>query len=235
MKKILVLVVLCLLLNATFSQSIRERVHISGGSELWPNFVKEMFLYPHFKEGVVEYKNKQRFQRKLNYNKVLEAIQFIDEKNDTLVLANESAVNYIAIGSDVFVYKDVCLQDLTPEKNTKLYRHQKVRIADIRRRGALGIPNSTSAIESLNQIYTWMNSYEIDVNELLLLSKETDYYIPDAKGNMISASRKNIVNRYPDKETEIREYIDSKNIRFTKEPDLLELISYISSINKAGK
>ena len=228
LKKHLLLPFFFLIITTCIGQTRQERVHITGGSELWQNFTKEMFQYPSFRQGVVTYRNGQVFERAMNYNKVLETIQFIDEKNDTLAIANEGAVKDITIGEDVFVFLPVCYQVLAPAAEVKLYKHEKMRIADIRRKGLYGIPNTSAAIESLNQVYSWMSSYQLDVNELLLLSKTTEYYIMGENEELIPAGKKNVLRRFPGKQKQVTEYVNAHSISFSKEEDLVKLVKFIS-------
>src|SRR5688500_7310083 len=94
---------------ATGQMSI-ERIYIKGGNSAWENYMKEIYLYPSFEGGIVEYKNGQRFKGTLNYNKVLGTIQFIDEKKDTLAITNEDSISFISIGNDVFIFNPTCVQ-----------------------------------------------------------------------------------------------------------------------------
>jgi hypothetical protein len=107
MKKMII--ACCMLAASTFvvGQSVQERISIKGGTSLWPNFVKEMYNYPTFIDGIVEYKDGQLFKRPMNYNKVLATVQFI-ENGDTLAIANEQNVKTVSIGTDVFVYRPTC-------------------------------------------------------------------------------------------------------------------------------
>jgi hypothetical protein len=194
------------------------------------NLMKEMYLYPGFKDGTIEYKNGQLFNRPLNYNTMLGTIQFITEKNDTLAIANEAAVKVIRIGSDEFIYNTACLQLLTGDAKIKLYKNIKVHVADIRQVGALGKTNSSSGIETPNQVYTAMNTYQLNVNEVLLLNKATNFYVLSGDNKIIPASKTNILKLFPDKQEDLRKFIKSKNTDFKKEGDLMELIKYASGL-----
>lgn len=229
MKKILAVICLIYISTSISGQSFNERKHINGGIDLWDNFVKEMFQYETFTNGTVVYKNGQRFERPLNYNRILETVQFIDQKGDTLAIANEQAIEHIIIGTDEFSYRPTCVQLITPDKSLKIYKHEKLRIADIRRKGALGVPNTSGSIESINQVFTWMSSYQLDVNELLLLSKNTSFFI-EAKGKMVPASRKNILDQFKQNREVIDEYVSAEKINFSNERELIKLADYISKL-----
>lgn len=220
----------CLLFFAGLSngQSLRERVYIKGGSGAWENLMKEMYLYPAFGEGVVHYKDGQQFRRLMNYNRMLATVQFIDEKNDTLAIANESAVAGIRIGDDVFIYAPNCLQAIDNGK-VKLLKNVRLSIADVRQVGAYGTKNTTSAIETNNLLYTWMGSYAVDVNEVLLLSRLSTFYIQGPDGDIVPASKKNVLKLFGGNEA-VKGFLRTNNINFSNEGDLLTLTKYLSGL-----
>jgi hypothetical protein len=230
MRKALIILIFLATTFILKAQVLKERKHIQGGSQLWSNFTKEMFTFPHFMEGVVYYKSGQQFKRLLNYNRVLKTIQFIDEKGDTLAIDNESDVKSIAVGNDEFIYLPYCLQAIAKNERLGLYKHEELRIADIRRKGVYDIPNSSGSYESINQVYTSMNSYQLDVNELLLLSKTTTFFIVTAHDELLTANRKNVLAQFTDNKTRISDFIKSEKISFNNEADLTKLSDYIKSL-----
>ena len=230
MKAKILLPLLLVTFMSSYAQTLKERVQINGGHALWENFMKEMFLYPSFQEGVIYYKNGQVFKRLMNYNRILETLQFIDEKNDTLALANEEMINQVTIGNDLFIYDPMCLKTIASHGDVAMYKHETMKIADIRRRGAFGIPNSTSAIDNYNQVFTWMSSLNLDINELVLLSKVTTFFVSKGKNKKVPASKKNILDMYSKDRQKIKKFIDSEKISFSKERDLIQLAEYISKL-----
>jgi hypothetical protein len=213
------------------SQTSTQRILIKGGSEARDNFMKEMFLYPSFESGIVEYKNGQRFKSKMNYNRVISAIQFIDEKGDTLALADESNINAVNVGSDLFVYgPSLCLIGVKTDGKTRLFKSERIRIADKQKTGGYGIPNSTGTIESIDRLDTKLDWHTLDLNESLLISKVTTYYIESATGELVPASRKNILALYPAKDEEVKTYIKANHLDFNKENDLITISGFLSTL-----
>lgn len=229
MKKIFLLPVFTLAVIATSLSQTTERIYIQSGSNAWENFLQAIYLYPSFKEGMVELKNGQRFLRPMNYNKIAATVEFINEKNDTLSFADESSVGHINIGDDVFIFNPVCLRFLSSKK-VKLYVYEKMKIGDKQKIGAMGIPNSGSAIESVEKIDTYQRSYNIDVNETVILSKTTSYFIQTATSEIIPASKKNVLNLFFKNESEVKEYIRSKKISFNKAADLMEMVEFLDDL-----
>ena len=212
----------------TSAQTSTQRIYIKGGNDAWDNFMKEIFLYPSFQPGIVEYKNGQRFKSNMNYNKAVGAIEFIDEKGDTLSMNNEESISFINIGGDKFIYSPLCLQIVQGNEKLALLKHETVRIADKHKTGGFGIPNSTGTIESIDRLDTRVNYNQIEINENLLINKITTYYIEDEKGEIFVASRKNVLNNFPKKEEAIRSYLKAKNVDFSNANHIIELVDFLS-------
>lgn len=191
--------------------------------------MKEIFLYPSFLPGIVEYKNGQRFKSNMNYNKAIGGVEFIDEKGDTLSMANEESISFVNIAGNKFIYAPMCLQILDGNDKLALLKHETVKIADKHKTGSYGIPSSSGSIESIDRIDTRINYNQIEINENLLISKVTTYYIEDEKGEIFVASRKNVINNFPKKEGAIKGYLKANNVDFSKEDHLMAFLNFLSS------
>jgi hypothetical protein len=211
------------------AQSSTERIYIKGGNEAWENFMKEVYHYPSFENGIVTFKDGKQYKSNLNYNKVIGTIQFIDEKGDTLALSNEEQIKTVSIGTDVFFYTPSCMLELTDGGKFKLVKNERVRVADNQKVGTYGIPNSTGTITSVDR-GTRAVFNQLDVNESILLNKTTTFYLELAKNELVPVSKKTILGMFPKHENDIKEYIKSKQINFTKEDDLVELTRFLTQL-----
>ncbi len=220
-------IIICAIASA---QTSTQRLYIKGGNSAWDNFMKEIFMYPSFEQGIVEYKNGQRFKSNMNYNKVLGTIQFIDEKGDTLAISDEESISSVNIEDDVFIYAPNCLLLLKKSDKATLYKTEIVRIADKLKTGGYGIPNTAGTIESIDRIDTKLKYNQIDINESLLISKVTTFYIENEKGEVMPASKKNVLNMYSKHEDTIKSFIKSYGLDFTKEDHLIELTGFLSKL-----
>lgn len=230
MKKILIPAIAGLMCVQSFAQTSTQRIMIKGGNSAHENFMREVFLLPSFENAIVEYKNGQRFKSKMNYNRAIGSLQFIDEKGDTLALSNEESISNVTIGNMMFVFRPMCLLSLSNENNAKLYKREVIRIADELKTGGYGIPNSTGSISSLERADSWLSYSRIDINESLLLSKVTTFFIENDKGELMPAGKKNILSLYPKKEAEIKAYLKEKSLDLNKEEHLLQLVQFLAKL-----
>jgi hypothetical protein len=189
--------------------------------------MKEIYLYPAFESGIVEYNNGKRYKSNLNYNKVVGSVQFIDEKGDTLSLADEKSISNISVGTDNFYYTPVCIRQFSGNSHVKLLKNELVRIADKQKIGGYGIPNTGGTIESVGKsdIRT-----KIDVNEALLLRKTTTYYFGNEDNKFAPATRKNVLALFPKHENSLKDYLNTHPTEFNKEEDLIKLTEFIGKL-----
>jgi hypothetical protein len=229
-RNIIVSACFILLSITTIAQTSTQRIYIKGGNNARENFINEIFTYPSFEPGIVEYKNGQRFKSNMNYNRALGTIQFIAEKGDTLSMSNEETIAFISIGNDKYIYGPMCLQIVSVNDKVSLLKHETVKIADKHKTGAYGIPNSSGTIESIDRLDTRVNYNQIEINENLLVTRITTFYVEDEKGEILVASKKNILNIYPKKEDAVKLYIKENSVDFSREEHLTNLVNYLSKI-----
>ena len=227
-KPILFVVAAFLLTSSSFSQAT-ERIYVNSGPDQWDDFMKVIYLYPSFKEGMVEFKNGQRFVRPMNYNRIGGNIEFISEKKDTVTFVDDAAVNNVNIGGDIFVYAPVCLRFLSSKK-VKLYIYEKMKIGDKQKIGAFGIPNSGSAIETVDRIESNQRSYRLNPNETVILRKSTSYFIQSATSEILPASKNYVLSLFPNNQDPVKEYFKTHNVNFNKSSDLLELVNFLDTL-----
>lgn len=231
MRKIIGIGGLSIILSFSASaQTSVSRTYIKGGKDAWANYLQEVYWSPSFGKGLVEYKNGKQYKSVLNYNRVLGAIQFIDEKGDTLALNNDDkSVNTVKIGDGLFYMDPVCMQKIAGGEKIILAKNERTRQADKQKGGALGIPNSSGTIDSYDRTYS-RNNHLIDIDEQLLMRKTTTFYVAGSDLKFIPASQKNVLNMFPKSQDEIKKFIKQKAIDFNEEADLLTLTEYLQEL-----
>jgi hypothetical protein len=206
-----------------------ERMYVNSGPDQWENFMKAIYLYPSFKDGMVEFKNGQRFSRPMNYNRIAGTIEFISEKNDTVNFVDEASVGHVNIGGDIFVFAPVCMRFLSSKK-VKLYVYEKMKIGDKQKIGAFGIPNSGSAIETVDRIEDNQRTYRLNTNETVILRKATSYFLQTATSEILPATKKNVLTLFSNNQEPVKAYFKSHNVNFNKASDLIELVNFLDTL-----
>src|SRR5678809_1505707 len=64
----------------------------------------DIYYYPQFITGQIFFKEGERVVVDMNYNHLFDQMLFINDKADTLALADEKTIKYIVILRDTFYY-----------------------------------------------------------------------------------------------------------------------------------
>ena len=151
-----------------------------------------IYKYPQFAHGKVYFNDGSIARSKMNFNLLLEAIQFIDEKGDTLALANETTIRYLTVGIDTFFVHEGYLQLLSTYGDIKLATKQKIKFLDEKNIGAYGLSTSTHTIDNYNTLRAY-NTYTLKINKDLVYSKERKYYFSGGDDNFVIVNKKNLL------------------------------------------
>jgi hypothetical protein len=214
---------------SVFSQSYTERIVIPAGNNAWQNFLKHVYMYPEFTMGTITYKDGQTFTRLLNFHKAIGTVLFIENK-DTMLMTKEQNVQSITIGNDLYFYNPECQQTSNSTDKVKLVKNERIRIADQQKVGAFGTRTVSGTIESIDRGAFNNADYQWDVNQVLLLRKVVKFYIQKDGKETLPATKRNILSLFPQKEDDVKQFINQNNISFNNDKDLTKLAAYLSKL-----
>ncbi len=103
-----------------------ESITIKAGEDVSVLY-KHIYKYPQFVYGKVFFNDGSVAGSKMNFNFLLETMQFVDDKGDTLTLANETTIKFISIGQDTFYFNEGYLQLVSTNGNTELVSAQRIK------------------------------------------------------------------------------------------------------------
>src|ERR1035437_2784726 len=111
------LIIACLLFsNLAYSQTKSDLI-----------FDTTSYLLPKFTDGIMKMKDGNLAGGKLNYNTVLDEMQFISDKNEILSVADPSAVAQVTIGDRKFYYLKNYFFELVADGNILLFSRIHVK------------------------------------------------------------------------------------------------------------
>ena len=190
----------------------------------------EIFYYTHFTSGRVFLRNGSKSEAKLNYNRLVDEMHFINPNGDTLAVASENTIKYIAIGYDTFYYDAGYVRLLSTGNFVKLGVKQTWKISDTRQIGAYNTTNNSIGMLSYTSVQNGGSIYDLTVNEDVILTKVERYYFGDNYHHFVTADKGNLLMLFPKEQTRITSYLKQNKISFNNLHDLEKLMEFLEHL-----
>ena len=189
-----------------------------------------LYQYPQFVYGKVFFKPGDSTAALLNYHKLLDEMQFIDVKGDTLSIVNAGLIKSIRINNDVFYYDEGYVKLLKDTNGIKLAAKQTIRVTRKNKIGGYDIANPTSAIESYGTLIDQKGIFNLVPREDLTLAKKTLYYFGDKYNQFIWATRKNLLRQFSKHSGTLNAYLKDNSVNFESREDMEKLLQFLASL-----
>jgi len=191
----------------------------------------DLYSHPQFTLGTVQLKDASEATVKLNYNKVFGEIQYIDPKTgDTLSLAEEKNIRFVAIEKDTFYFDEIWLQFISGNSTLKFAKMKLLEMTNKEKLGAMGTPTLGGEIETYNKFTGAQHMKDLVAMERITFTEHTSYYFGDRFNHFSKATKKGLLKTYSKQEKEIEKWLDDNKIDFNKEEDLQKLFTYLQTL-----
>ncbi|MGZ5286727.1 MAG: hypothetical protein ACXWB9_06065 [Flavisolibacter sp.] len=222
------------LLQAQDSSSRRITVNnLKEGSR--EKLLEVVFKYPQFVNSKLVYRDNAVMDARLNYHRLNEQMFFINAKGDTMILAQPEIFSMFILDQDTFFYSDKAFPYLIthfPEVN--LVKKEFISLVGKEKKGLYGTYSAVSSVNSertfttdeMPQV-TWLN-----LDENAVYKKESKFLLKDKHHNFFMVNKKNFYNLFSKQEKELKEYLQTNKIDFTKEEDLRALMDFLNGVKK---
>ena len=188
----------------------------------------EIYQFPQFVQGLVIFKDGTSAPGRLNYNRLIAEIQFIDPKGDTLSLANEQMIRTAIIGTDTFYYNDGYVRQLAGGSRVKI--GERIAFKEyIQKPGAYGLSSATTATNNLSVLLN-RRSVDLNVSQELVLVKNINYLIGDKYNAFVAAEKNVILKMFPDNRSAIEDFIEKNKISFIKPDHMVQLGKFLDTL-----
>lgn len=191
----------------------------------------DIFYYPQFTYGKVFFRDGTKSAGNLNYSRLGDQILFINNKDDTLALANEKTIKFIAIAQDTFYYDEGYVRLISNNGFVKLAEKQVWVEKEVRKMGTHNRPSSTVNIVSLSTYSDETlraKSHDLIMNEDVLIKKEIQYYFGDRYNHFVLARKNKLMQLFPKEQLTLEKYLDENKVNFDKKDDLEKLAQYLA-------
>lgn len=224
---------LLLLSTACFSQ--RKIYKINPGEKFLDVIPKEeIYTYPAFTVGTVYLKGDKFASAQLNYNSLFGDMQFIDEKGDTLGIADEGNIQSIVINKDVFYYDKGYMKLLANFNDLKLANKKFFSFVNKQKLGGFG-ETSGGSIDAYERISSANIFNDLVAKEIITLSAYNLYYIGDQFNHFKLANKKNLLDIFGKKQAMLQQYLKENEVNFSSEEDLRKLLLFMQGEPKTSK
>jgi hypothetical protein len=190
----------------------------------------DIYYFPTFTTGRVYFKDGSKSEARLNYNHLVDEMQFIDPKNDTLALANENTIQAIAVEKDTFYYHNGYQRLIRQTGGVKLTIKQFWAIGDVKKMGAFNQANTSASIATVSTFTGKGGNYELILNEDVDLRKAEQFFLVDPYNQFVLASRKNVLDLFPKHQQAIKTYLKENSVEFSKQEDLEKLVQFLATL-----
>ena len=237
MKKSLLILLACCVHLAGFAQVTEEFVVRTGqeASEIIPRM--RQFYFPDFRQGQVFYPQGKRSDvLLLNYNTLLEVMQYIDQKGDTLFIPEESNIfKYVRIGQDIFYhhFREGYFYLHTRDQNYNLATRTRWKIE--RRDMLVYNGYGVTSVSPGSTVSTRRIGDSVVPNEDVAYSSESEYYVVGPRDVVFRANRAGFLKTFSENKEQLQDFIREHSTNFDEEQSLKDLISFGNGLAETKK
>jgi len=208
-----------------------DTYRIKGNQEIYEALPKAaQYRYETFQSGTVSFYNGKSSSGKLNYNILLDDVQFVDRARDTLSIANPETIKQVRIGDDTFYY-DVehgYVEVLEEYLGVKLALHQEFIPRNRENTGAFDQATETSSVRNYTALNTTGGMNKLTVKGDLLISQKATYLLLDKNQRVVRLNRNGVLRVFKPEKKKINAYIKENNINFNRLEDIKTLLEFCS-------
>lgn len=198
--------------------------------------VNSLYKYQAFIKGKLNYRDGGFSVSRFNVNMLINEIQFINDKGDTLSLADNYVVDNVWIGEHEYYYEKGVIEVLKDFANIKLGISEKYDLKVKDQRGVYGESIGTASSANTGIFYFLDKPITINVNKNVLIAKKVYqyYFIEKSKGMILPATKNNLFKVFREHNKKaLSEYLSEHTINFKKEEDLCKLLSFCQQFMSA--
>ena len=215
-----------------YQKSISQNNNASAkeSDETLAQITKNVFKYSTFQPGKVVYKDSSENDVKLNYNRILGKIFYLDRMGKSVILENPETVSMIAIAADTFYFFDTnCVVKYTHFRGVNLYLKQTI-VYTVKHDGEknsldpIVISNNSGLPYAREEV---REDDSFDKNSMFKMIN--DYFVADTSLTYYPASKKNISDFFPSKKDRFKKYMQENNVNFNNAAAIAQVLQYMNS------
>jgi hypothetical protein len=228
MKRILCLISAALFLFNCLPAQNYKSVTVRAGKKIKDYFpVEERYIYPQFIDGQISLTNGSSGSAKLNYNLLLGEIEFI-KGLDTMIINRKTDLGRVVIEQDTFIYRNGYYK-MIHSGRLKVCLKDRIKLIEILKQGAMGTVNRTSAGETFNSMSTAGKYTDLALTDDMVFQRKVEFYILTINDELVPFKKKNVIELYLNKKSEIEKYLKSNKVNFDSQADILRFSDWLAN------
>jgi hypothetical protein len=217
----LLLPVLCFFIFGVNLGAQQKIIVVNPGKDIITNIpAEDVYAHKQFVKGTIQYKKRKVIRSKMNYNVLLDRMQYINSTGDTVSM-DDYRFNFIVLESDTFYYDRYYYKFL--KKYDKIKLVSRTVFAMINRQ-----KTSKDSLDKLYQIiYNGLFLQGITAKDTLKLVKLESYYMGDPKNVIQTLRRENIIKIYPHRKKALLDYLNNHPVYLDNREEVEKMLDLV--------
>lgn len=229
MKRSIIIISSFFILSVSLSAQNGKFITVKPGTRIIDYFPTELrYRYPAFTDGQVIFKNSKISPYRLNYNFLSGEMEYI-QTEDTMSITKNIDIRSIVLDVDTFYYNNGYLEQIKGGP-VQVLLYQRWELYDVQRLDAYGLPIRGTAASSYDSFPTDSKFINLVHNENIIFRKVEDYFISFNIETLIPFKKKDILELFPQKASDIKGYLKSNKVDFESRDDLIRFADYLERL-----
>jgi len=191
------------------------------------------YLFEEFKQGSVKFKNKAPAQALLNYDMLLQEMQFMQGEN-VMILQELNTIDTIFIEGRKFIPQRNVFLEKIETGSTTFFVEWKITVLSKLKEEGVGIISQMGATDALNVSHTQKTGAAGETRNIVYNFKyNNSYYLPKGGKLLKFSTTQGFVKLFPkDKTSAIQAFISDNKVNIQHVGDVQSLIEYANNLVK---
>lgn len=200
---------------------------LSGQTQ--PVLTPEQYMFPEFYVGVARLKTGEKIALRLNYNVVKEKMVFM-QNNQIFEMTDYEAVDTVYIQRRKFVPVNKVFYEVLVKGNAALFMQHRGKVVTPSRPAAYGGTSQVSSSTYINNLSMGNDVFRMKNKQEITVSPDPVLWIRKDNVMYQVIKKKSLVKIFPDKSSEIKDYIRKYQVNPENPGHLISLIKYYDGL-----
>lgn len=182
---------------------------------------KDLYAHDDFANGVIHYKNGRTVEHKMNYNILLDDIEYINSNGDTLVL-DGAKIDFITFERDTFYLDNFYYRVIKDYDKLKLVTRNVFAHVTLQKTSS-GLPYYSYAVINKGD---YLRSI-IPKDTLRFVTYEL-YYMADVNNKIQTLHRENLIELYPHRKKALLNYLMENTVSLDNLAEVEKMLNFLT-------